>query len=464
MYLLTRDGSKWHIRNILFNFLIWLPVSIVFSQGSIRGVAWLDQNENGLREAHERGFSGVTVTLMMKQDAAFNHIGDYETEADGQYVFIVPAGEYYLQFALPKGYRFCLAHVSADDENNSDVEEERGVTTPFVLQNGTNLIHVDAGYIQNGGADVSAVMEVLHDNVLVGRDYVYSVKVNNHGPDNALNVALEFNLTTVVELTETNPVSEEPAEGRLRWLFPFLAVGQQQTVLVHVRAMDRGTDIGRCCVNTTSNDPDPTNNCDELLVDVHLPVQISLFEAKSIIGGVQLRWITESETENVGFILFRSPNRLGPYQRIHENLISSKGNSSTRQIYQFVDHSTAQDEKYYYKLADLSYQGQLEYHDPILVETTGPTIFQLLPNYPNPFNTETRIPFILEQEGFVRLDLYNLLGQKMRTLIAASMPSGEQSAIWDGTDDSGHLLPTGAYLCVLQAEHFRQTRIMHLIR
>lgn len=462
-----KSGKGHHpiSRTALLFLLLWLPISTAFGQGSLGGIAWLDQNQNGLRENNERGFSGITAILMMRTgDSQFTRIGEYVTETTGLYIFIVPAGQYYVQFALPDGYQFSTPHVGLSDDLDSDVENVNGSTAVFTLANGSNLAHVDAGYIQTGGADLFLRKQVTSHQAIIGQEYTYLINVINNGPDPAINVAVQNHLSQVVELLQAYPEPEDRAAQPLRWFIPTLAVGETWSVELTVRPLTGGVDDSRCCISTTSNDPDPSNNCDGAPINVDLPVELSSFEAHSVGGAVKLVWVTESETENAGFFLLRSTDEQGPYERINEELIDGSGTTPTRKKYEYTDKNVLQNQTYFYKLADVNYQGQMEYHGPVSVLVTRPQEFQLLQNYPNPFNSETRIPFVLAEDGFVRLEIYNLLGQRVRTLVASEMTAGPQSVVWDGLNEQGLSLTTGAYLFVLQAGEQRQTRKMHLVR
>lgn len=79
-----------------------------------------------------------------------------------------------------------------------------------------------------------------------------------------------------------------------------------------------------------------------------------------------------------------------------------------------------------------------------------PQQLTLKQNYPNPFNSSTVIHYYLPNSIFTRLEIYNLLGQKVRTIVAENELPGEYQVQWDGRDDRGNLLPTGIYLCQLQ--------------
>lgn len=82
----------------------------------------------------------------------------------------------------------------------------------------------------------------------------------------------------------------------------------------------------------------------------------------------------------------------------------------------------------------------------------GELNFILEQNYPNPFNSETTIGYQLSPAGAgeVELSIYNLRGQKVRTLVRARQPAGRYQAKWDGRDDAGREAASGVYICQLR--------------
>ena len=92
-----------------------------------------------------------------------------------------------------------------------------------------------------------------------------------------------------------------------------------------------------------------------------------------------------------------------------------------------------------------------------------PPRFHLGQNYPNPFNPSTIIPYKLPVSTRVRLDVFNLLGQRVVTLVNGELPAGSHTARWNGTDASGRAVGAGVYLYRLQARGMRATHRMVLI-
>lgn len=89
--------------------------------------------------------------------------------------------------------------------------------------------------------------------------------------------------------------------------------------------------------------------------------------------------------------------------------------------------------------------------------------FLLYPNFPNPFNENTVIRYNLSRPGFVTLEIYNIRGQKVRSLVSKQSTAGTFTTYWDGKDDSGRVLNSGVYFIRLQAGKFsRRGRVVFL--
>jgi hypothetical protein len=93
-----------------------------------------------------------------------------------------------------------------------------------------------------------------------------------------------------------------------------------------------------------------------------------------------------------------------------------------------------------------------------------PEQFELFQNYPNPFNPTTRIEFSLPQPGRVRLDVYNIAGQVVQTLIDGQQDAGFHGVVWDGRDGDGHPVASGIYFYRIQTADLTATRKMALLK
>jgi len=98
------------------------------------------------------------------------------------------------------------------------------------------------------------------------------------------------------------------------------------------------------------------------------------------------------------------------------------------------------------------------------LENVAPLEFALNQNYPNPFNPTTTISYQLPESGKVRLDIYNLKGQLVKTLIDGSQDSGLHSIVWNGTDRHNRSVASGVYLYRLSSLNKVQTKRMLLMK
>jgi hypothetical protein len=93
-----------------------------------------------------------------------------------------------------------------------------------------------------------------------------------------------------------------------------------------------------------------------------------------------------------------------------------------------------------------------------------PGRFEIVGNFPNPFNPATVIEFSLERAVEIRLDIFNILGQKVRTIASGHYPAGLHQVVWDGTDSQGDEVASGVYLAQMRGEDKKSTRKMMLLR
>ncbi len=133
------------------------------------------------------------------------------------------------------------------------------------------------------------------------------------------------------------------------------------------------------------------------------------------------------------------------------------------------------DKIYYWRVASKTDKGETsEYSAPALFSTgnivtdineiTLPNEFILYQNYPNPFNPSTVIKYQLPKSAYVILKVYDLIGREIKTLISQEQPAGIYSISWDGEDNYGNKVASGAYLYQIIANDFVSTKKMLLIK
>ncbi|MCS7013443.1 MAG: T9SS type A sorting domain-containing protein, partial [Chloroherpetonaceae bacterium] len=193
-----------------------------------------------------------------------------------------------------------------------------------------------------------------------------------------------------------------------------------------------------------------------------LPVELVSFSIAAVDEGVKLKWQTASEVDNAGFILSRSRFRDGGFEEIasyrtHDALVG-KGTSSTGGTYEFIDRARlVPGETYFYKLEDVDYNGVI--YTTEIKEFTMPKEYSLSQNYPNPFNPTTTIEFNLRFPGRTVLEIYNLLGQKVMTVVDADLAAGSYRYQVNLSN-----LASGMYLYRLRSRDFVATKKMLLMK
>lgn len=96
--------------------------------------------------------------------------------------------------------------------------------------------------------------------------------------------------------------------------------------------------------------------------------------------------------------------------------------------------------------------------------SSKPGDFSLSQNFPNPFNPQTSIRYALPQDANVKLAIYNVLGQRVKTLVDGHQTAGYNTVWWDGKDESGDQVASGIYFYRLQADKFSEIKKMLLVK
>ncbi len=93
-----------------------------------------------------------------------------------------------------------------------------------------------------------------------------------------------------------------------------------------------------------------------------------------------------------------------------------------------------------------------------------PFTFELAQNHPNPFNPVTNIAYTIDKTGYYQLSIYNVMGQKIRTLVDGNLKAGQYLEKWDGRDEHGHQMTSGVYLYRLRGQNRSITQKMMFVR
>jgi hypothetical protein len=100
----------------------------------------------------------------------------------------------------------------------------------------------------------------------------------------------------------------------------------------------------------------------------------------------------------------------------------------------------------------------------VISDETKPSASMLIQNFPNPFNPGTVLKYTLPKDVYVRLAIYNVLGQKVKTLVDEYKSVGTYTITWDGTNEYGHVVSSGIYFYRLVAGENMVTKKMILMK
>jgi hypothetical protein len=206
----------------------------------------------------------------------------------------------------------------------------------------------------------------------------------------------------------------------------------------------------------------------EYSTDASLPVGLAAFSASQQGKVVVLNWITESEVDNAGFILERSGEdgawiQIASYRT--NDALKGQGNTSSRTEYSFTDVNVESGKQYSYRLSDVSAQGEVTAHAPLIVKTDAlPEATEMEKAYPNPFNPQTFIAYRLAENTDVNISVFDMLGRQVKTLFNGNQTAGSYHVYWNGTTESGMNAPTGGYVIRMQAGNSTQVQKVILMK
>ncbi len=201
--------------------------------------------------------------------------------------------------------------------------------------------------------------------------------------------------------------------------------------------------------------------------DQSLPVTMTEMSATtSQEQGIVITWRTESEVNTTGFNVYKSEAEQDNYKQLNLSLIPGQGNSSSGYEYSYSDRDIREGLIYWYKIIEIARDGAKQEYGPIRVEgvSTVPDEFSISQNYPNPFNPETTFKYQLAEDSRVTINVYNLLGEKIKQLVKEDKPAGYYTETWKGVNETGQKVSSGIYLIYMQAGTYSMTRKITLIR
>jgi hypothetical protein len=134
------------------------------------------------------------------------------------------------------------------------------------------------------------------------------------------------------------------------------------------------------------------------------------------------------------------------------------GTTTEPKSYSFID-SKLETGNYNYRLKQIDLDGSFAYSNTINIKIEQPFVFTLDQNYPNPFNPVTSIQYAIANKQFVKLIVYDVLGNEIAVLVNEEKPAGKYEVSWNASN-----LASGVYIYRLQSGLFVSSKKMMLLR
>ncbi len=186
-----------------------------------------------------------------------------------------------------------------------------------------------------------------------------------------------------------------------------------------------------------------------------IPVELTSFSANVSGTSVYLNWKTATELNNSGFEVERKSEN-GNYVKV--GFVAGSGTTSETKVYSYTENNLAAG-NYTYRLKQVDFNGSFEYSNEVNLGVNAPLTYNLDQNYPNPFNPSTVIKYSVAKDGFVNVSVFNLLGEKVATLVNSDMKAGSYDVNFNASS-----LSSGIYFYSINAGDFKAVKKMLLMK
>ncbi len=212
-------------------------------------------------------------------------------------------------------------------------------------------------------------------------------------------------------------------------------------------------------LNINNNDPSKSTFKVSLQTGSVSPVELISFTANVIKRNVLLNWVTSRETNNKGFEIQRAQTDNQNLEFLKIGYVNGKGNSNSQTSYCFTDEKINSG-KYTYRLKQIDLNGNYTYYNLYdEIEVSLPKKFSISQNYPNPFNPLTKIEFDLPVNCNVTINLYDITGREIKTLLNENKKAGYYTLEFTAGN-----VASGVYFYRIVAGNYSEIKKMVLIK
>ena len=333
------------------------------------------------------------------------------TSGNTSYVWLF-ANESDLTASTVDGYRIRYGDNSGDDE----------IVLERIDDGDATAVITSSGAVGNGIADIGFCVRVTRNSSSSWTLYTSTLPTANGEGDVASATPSSSNAATS-QGTATDNTYTSFSNG-------YFGLAAKHTTSSAARA---GAEFDQYYFDTSS--------------DASLPVELLNWYGRATNTYIQLNWETASEIDNLGFLIYKgvAGNPLTLWQDYRSNpSLNGQGSTSFHTKYSLLDRSVIPDQTYTYLLSDVDIHGIETRHDTIKVKLDFKKRFTVISN---PTNPEVEMVLNLESDFLVQIDIYNIMGHHVESVVQNRLHSGEYLYNWNGSKVS-----SGFYMVTLRID------------
>ena len=285
-----------------------------------------------------------------------------------------------------------------------------------------------------------------------------SATPNVLGPGSNLTFVIKGDTTTGLGFYEPGPTFSKHLTAAIDGGIVVNSITYISPSTISLNVTTTGGTSGLRTITITNPDGQVATSSNIFTYNPTLPVELSSFTAEiKKANEIQLNWSTATEVNSQKFEIQRSVDK---NNWTVLSSVNAAGNSNAKVNYSYTDKSRLSQGVYYYRLKQYDNDGASKELNTIEVNYNNiPSAFGLNQNYPNPFNPSTKISFQVAEKSNVNVSVYDILGNKVTTLVNETKTPGQYEISFDASH-----LSSGVYFYKMQADKFVVTKKMTVIK